>query len=81
MFEEKEKNFEIIVISNTYKDTLNNFINSSDLEFSLRLIGKKSCNAPRSKDILIDFSKKNCLDKDVLTSNKSLRLVPKTRNS
>lgn len=69
-----------MLISNKYKNTLSDFINSLDSKSVLRLNDKGFCNTPRSKHSLTSFLEKNCLNKDVLTSNRSLRVVPKTKN-
>lgn len=69
-----EGSFEIAAISNRYKDTINLFIDSSNIE--LRLIDKRSCNRPISEGCLIGFSKGDYLNEDI--SNMLLRLTPKT---
>lgn len=61
-----------MAISNKYKDLLNNFIDSSDFEFLLRLINKKLYNLPKSKNSLTYFLEKHCLNKDVLAFNRLL---------
>lgn len=75
-----KRNSKIVVILNRYKDSLNDLINSSDLEFLPRLIDKELRNAPKSKTNSIGFLKEDCLDKDVLTLDKSSRLVFKTED-
>lgn len=67
-------------ISNKYKNTLNYFINNLDSKSLLRLNNKGFYNVPRSKHGSKSFLEKNCLNKDVLTSNRSLWVVPKTKN-
>lgn len=73
-----EKNFEIIVICNKYKDTLNDFIDNLNTKSSnwLELIDKGSRNVFRFKGNLIRFLKENYLNKNVI--DKLLRLAPKT---
>lgn len=80
---EKGKNSEIMTIPNRYKDTLDNFINSSNSKFSdwPRSIDKRSYNILKFKNSLIGFLRENCLNKNVLTSNKSLWLALRTENS
>ena len=75
------ENSEIVVIPNQYKDTLDDLIDSSDLESSDRAgpIDERSRNAHMSEDSLAHFSKGNCLDKNL--SDRSSRLAPKTRDS
>lgn len=63
-----EKKSEIMTISKKYKGTLNNLIDSSDIEllskpeFSdwLELIDKRTRNVRRSRGTLSNFSKDNC---------------------
>ncbi len=76
-----EANSEIMAIPNNYKNTLDNLIDSSDIESPdwLRPINKELCNAPKCEGSLMSFSKSNCLDKDVL--DMLLRLVSKTQDS
>lgn len=64
-----KKNTKIVVISNKYKKTLDNFINSLNPKFLLALINKKLLNAFRFISSLTDFFEKNCLNKDVLALN------------
>lgn len=68
----KKENSKILVISNQYKDTLDDFIDNSYLEFPdwVGLIDMRTCNLPNSKANSADLLEKNYLDKDV--SNKSL---------
>lgn len=77
----KGGNSKIMTISNKYKDTLDNFINSSDPEslYRARPIDERSHNAPRFKNSSADLSEKDCLDEDV--PEKLLQLVFKTRDS
>lgn len=77
-----KKKSETVVISNKYKDTFDDFINSSDLELPdwLRPIDKRLYNVSRSVDNSIRFLKKGCFDKNVL-DYQSARWVPKTGNS
>lgn len=74
-------NLEILVIPNQYKDTLDDFINNSNLESPdwARPIDVRTCNSSNSKASLADLLERNYLDEDVL--DRSLRLVPKTKNS
>lgn len=71
-----------MVISNRYKDNLDDFINSSDLELPdwLRRIDKRLFNVPRSIDNSTRLLKKSCLDKNV-SDYQSAKWVPKTENS
>lgn len=68
MFERRKNNSEITIIFNRYKNTLDDFINSSDIESldSLKQSDKESCNTSRSKSSLINLSKEDCLDKNIL---------------
>lgn len=73
-----------MVISHKYKNTLDDLIDNSDLEFldRLEVIDKGSCNMFRSKGSLMGLLEEDCLNKDyVLISNKSSQLVLKTKNS
>ena len=79
-----EEKSEITAIPNKYKDTLDNLINSSDIEFSdypnspnwPGLIDtKRSRNAPKFKNGSPTFLKKDCLDEDI--SITLLEPVPK----
>lgn len=69
-----------MVISSHYKDTLNKFIDSSDLKSSiwLRQIDKRSHNALISENSLADFLKKNFSNKNF--SDMWLQLEPKTQD-
>lgn len=60
-----------MAIFNKYKKSLDDFINSSDWEFLLRPINKKTGNVPRSKGNSTGLLKKDCMNKDVSASNKS----------
>ena len=72
-----------MAISNKYKDTLNNLIDSSDTEFpdwpdspdQPGLIDKRSCNAPRSKDNSPTFLEEDRLNENVPV--RSLEPAPK----
>lgn len=69
-----------MAIPNKYKNILDNFIDSSNLE-SLdwpKPIDKRLFNASRSRGSSIGFLEENCLDENVLASNRLSRLVPKT---
>lgn len=68
-------------IPNRYKNTLDNFIDSSNPESPLGPIGKEAHNAPRSRGSLTNFLEKDCLDENVLASDRSLQLAPKTGDS
>lgn len=62
------ENSEIVAFSNWYKNTLDDFIDSSDSE-SLdlaRLIDERFRNAPMSEGSLADLLEENCLDEDLL---------------
>lgn len=80
MVRDKQKNFKVIIIPNRYKNTLDNFIDNSDLKFSdcARQIDMKSCNAPKSENVLANLLKRDCLDKNI--QDKASKLMPKTRN-
>lgn len=67
-----KKNTEIVVISNRYKKTLDNFINSLNPKFLLELINKKSHNTFRFISSLTGFLEKNFLNKNVLALNNLL---------
>lgn len=87
--EKIEEKSEIIVISNKYKDILNNLIDSSDTDFpdwlktpnlpnsldQLEFIDIKLYNVLKSKSGLPTLKKKDYLDKDVLVT--LLELVSK----
>lgn len=73
-------NSEIVTISNRYKNSLYNLIDSSganNLDWP-NLINKKLCHIPRIKDSSTRFLEGNCLNKNVL--DRSLRLAPKTQD-
>lgn len=55
-------------ISNIYKNTLNNLIDSLNIESldKLEQINKGLQNIPKSENCLISHLKEDCLDKDVL---------------
>lgn len=74
-------NLEIVAISKQYKDTLNDLINSSDLEFldQAKPIDEKFWNTLISESSSPDLLKKNCLGEHLL--NRSLWLVLKIQNS
>lgn len=68
----EKKNSKIVAISNKYKDTLDNFIDSSNPEFLnwLKPINKRLYNTNRYEGSLTGFLEKDCLDEDI--SDKSL---------
>ena len=77
-----------MAISNKYKDTLDDLIDSSDIEFPdhpdssnwLRLIDiKGSRNTPKFRDGSPTFLEKDCLDENILIM--SLEPAPKIRDS
>ncbi len=78
---------EIAAIPNKYKDTLDNFIDSSDTESPDRsdspdrpgLIDKGSRNASRSRGSSPTLLEEDCLDEDVPVT--SLEPTPKIRAS
>lgn len=77
----EKENSEILAISNQYKNTLDDLIDSSDSE-SLdwaRIIDVRICNTSRSEVSSADLLEGNYLDEDV--PNKSLWLMPKTGDS
>lgn len=65
----RAEDFEIVAISNQYKDTLDDLNDSSDPESPdwARPINEKSCNAPISKGSSIDLSERDCLDENLPT--------------
>lgn len=71
MIEERKKNFEIVVISNRYKDTLDDFIDSSNLKSPLRPVDKRLRNGPRFKGSSTGLLEEDCLDEDVLALDRS----------
>lgn len=75
------RNSEIMAIPNQYKETVNDFIDSSDPESPdwAGLIDKRSHNATVSEGNLADFLEGNCLDKEVL--DRLSWLMPKTEDS
>lgn len=73
----EEKNSKIVTIHNKYKDILDSFIYSSDLEFLAGLIEERFGNTPRFRSGLTNLLKTDCLEKNVLVWNKSLQLEPK----
>ena len=77
----KVENSEIVAIHNQYKETLDDLIDSSDLELSdwAGPIDERSRNTPISKWSSTDLLEGNCLDKDL--SDKLSRLAPKTQDS
>ena len=87
MVGETEGKSEIATILNKYKDTLDDLIDSLDIEFLghpdslnwLELIDKGSRNAPKSRDGLPTFLAKDCLDKNI--SIESLGPVLKIQDS
>lgn len=82
-----ETKSEITAISNKYKDTLDDFIDSSDIKFPDRPeypiwpepIDKKTCNTSRSKNGSPIFLEKDCKDKNILFM--LYKLTPKIQNS
>ncbi len=76
-----------MVISNKYKDTLDDFIDSSDTKSPdwpdspdrPELIDKGLCNASRSRGHSLTLLEEDCLDEDVLVT--SLELMSKIRVS
>ena len=73
-------NFEIVTISNRYKDTLDNLIDSSNPKFpdSVGPIDEKFRNALMSKGSSIDLLEGDYLDKDL--PDRLLRLTPQTEH-
>lgn len=69
-----------MAIPNRYQDTLDDFINSSDVESSnwVGSINKRSRNLPQSKNSLIRLLERDCLDKNVL--DRSLWLALKIKH-
>lgn len=60
-------NSNIVTIFNQYKDTLDDFINSSDLKFlsKTELIDKRFYNTFIFNDSLADLSEGDCLNKNL----------------
>ena len=76
-----EKNSEIVAIFNRYKDTLDDFIDSSDPESLPGPIDERSQNTPRSRGGSTGLPEKDRLDEDyVSASDKSPQLAAKTGN-
>lgn len=79
---EAKKKSKIMAISNKYKDTFDNFINSLDKKFldQLEAINKRLYNTLKFENSLISFSKRDCYlnSEDIL--NTLLELAPKTQN-
>ena len=71
---------EIVVISNQYKDTLDDLIDSSDPESPDRMgpIDERSCNASISEGSSANLLKGDCLDEDL--QDRLSRMVPKTED-
>lgn len=65
-----------MAIRNRYKNTLDDLINSSNLKSTLRLIDETS-----SRGGSTGLLEKDRLNEDVLASNRSSQLVPKTEDS
>lgn len=86
MFGKAERKSKIVAILNKYKDTLDEFNNSSDKKSLDQqessdqpgLIDKGTCNARRLKGFSLCLLEKDCLDKNILIT--SFRLAPKTQN-
>ncbi len=82
-----EEKSEVAVISNNYKDTFDDLIDSSDTKSLDRpdsldwpgQIDKGSRNTPRSRGGSPTLSEEDCLDEDVLIT--SLELAPKIQAS
>ena len=74
-------NSEIVAISNQYKDTLDDLIDSSDPESPDRAgpIDERSRNAPMSEGSLADLSERDCWNENL--PDRSSRLAPKTEDS
>ena len=74
-------NSEIVAISNRYKDTLDDLIDSSDPESPDRAgpIDERSHNAPMFEGSSADCSEGNCLDENL--PDRSSWLAPKTEDS
>lgn len=74
----EEGNSEIVTISNQYKDTLDDLIDSSDPEPPkwLKPILQKPRNAPRPEDSSSDLLDNDCSDENV--PDRSLQMASKT---
>lgn len=79
--EERERNFEIGAIFNKFKETLVDLINSPCPECLPRASYEILHNAPKSQHGSRNIAKKNCLNKDVLASDRSLQLYLQTQGS
>ena len=68
---------EITAISNKYKNTLNDIIDSLDTEFPdlSRLIDKETHNTPNSRNTSLSLLEEDCLNKDILVT--ALERAPK----
>lgn len=69
-----------MAISNKYKHILDDFIDNLDLKSLLKSIDKKFYNAPRFKVNSTSLFKEDCLNKNVLASDRLSQLAPKSRN-
>lgn len=76
----KEKNSKIIAISNRYKDTLEDFIDSSNPKALPEIIDERFHNVARFRDSSTSLLEKNCLNKDVLALEKLSQVVAKIKN-
>lgn len=74
-------NSETVPVCNQYKDTLDDLIDSSDLESQdqARPNDERSRNTLMSEDSSADLSERNCIDEDLL--DRSSRLALKNKNS
>lgn len=62
----------IIAIFNRYKDILDDFIDSLDLNILPRLIDKRLCNMFKFRNRSTNFLKEDCLNKNISTFDKLL---------
>ena len=67
-----------MAILNRYKDNLDDLTDSSDSKSPPGPIDERLRNVPRSRGCSIGLAEQNCLDKNVLVSDRSLQLAPKT---
>ena len=87
MIGKAKRKFEIIATFNRYKNTLDDLSDSLNIRSPdqpessnwLELIDKEIENARRLRSALLDFLKKDCLDKNV--SVMLLQIAPKTQDS
>lgn len=80
-FKRSERNSEILAISNRYKDILDHFMHNSDPESLPGPINERFCNTFRSRRGSTSHPEEDCLNKNVLVSDRSLQLALKIEHS